>query len=90
MSMTPFEIMQAAKSSSVSTERKIKGRKRLSDAQRDARKIADRMARQRGYHVLRWKYREELNAIVTEERRALYALIDEQYAAGEPIVLPEN
>lgn len=90
MSMTPFEIMKAAKSSSVSTERKIKGRKRLSDAQRDARKRANSIALRRGYHVLRWKYREELNAIVTEERRALYALIDEQFAAGEPIVLPED
>lgn len=90
MSMTPFEIMQAARSSVPSTDRKIRGRKRLSDVQREARKIADRIAAKRGYRVLKWKYREELNAIVTAERRALYALIDEQYAAGDAIVLPEE
>jgi len=90
MSMTPYEIMLAAKETGTTPQIKRQGRPRLSDEQRAARKVANRLASRRAYYVLRWKYRAELADIATTERRALYALIDQQYTAGQPIVLPEN
>lgn len=74
--LTPYQQMMAAKAADAPVKR---GRKTLSDYQREQRRKAMNIANRRASDVLRARYAEEFRTLATQERHALVDAIDAEY-----------
>lgn len=80
---TPYQQMMATQAA-----RKRRA-VRLSDYQKDQRKVANTVANRRATRVLIDNHRAEFQALSKTERHALVDLIDAAYAAGDTRTLLE-
>lgn len=81
--LTPYQRLLAQKAA-----RKQRAQ-RLSDYQREQRKVANTISQRRAIRVLKDRYHGEFLEIAKAERHALVEIIDKAYAAGDTRPLVE-